>query len=122
MLYLVLAAGTVVFIVCFKLLDILAQVRAVVTLARQAHGIMRSAGLTHEAKEAAIQKAAIRMAGCGGALLGRMALCLLIPTATVWLGTQSGAYTLADALAAASDWTFVIAASLGMTAVLMVLR
>lgn len=122
MLYLVLAAGTVVFIVCFKLLDVLAQVRAVVTLTRQAHGIIRSARLTDEAKEAAIQRAAIRMAGCGGALLGCMALCLLIPTATVWLGAQSGAYTIADALAVASDWTFVIAASLGMIAILMVLR
>jgi hypothetical protein len=122
MLYLVLAVGAVVFGVCFKLLDIVARVRAVIAAARQAHGILRSESLTDEAKEAAIQKAAIRMAGSGVALVGRLALCLLVLVGAVWLGAQSGAYTAADALAAASDWRFIIASSGAMIAALIAIR
>lgn len=122
MVYVSLAAGAMVFVVCFKLLDVMAQVRAVVAAAHRAHRIIRSQSLTDEAKEAAIQRAAILMTGSGIALLGRLTLCILVPVGAVWLGAQSGAYTTADALTAASNWAFIVASSLAMTGALMVLR
>jgi hypothetical protein len=122
MVHLSLVIGTMVFVVCFKLLDVVPQVRAVATATRQALSIIRVESLTDEAKEAAIQKAAREMAGSVIMILGRLTLCLLVPVAVVWLGVHSGAYTAANALAVASDWTFVITVSVGMIVVLMVLR
>jgi hypothetical protein len=122
MVYLFLAIGALVFVICFKLLDVGPHVRAIVPAARQAHGIIRSVSLTDEAKQTAIQKAATIMAGSAVVILGRMALCLMMPMAAVWLGAQSGAYTMADALAAAPNWTFIIASSLVMLPALIVAR
>jgi hypothetical protein len=122
MVYLFLAIGALVFVICFKRLDIARRAREVVAATRRAHGIIRSERLADEAKEAAVQKAAMLMAGSGVALLGRMALCLLVPVAAVWLGAQSGAYSTADALAAASTWTFIIASSAAIIAVWLVIR
>ena len=122
MVYLFLAAGTLVFVVCFKLLDVIPHVSAVVATVRQAHGIIRSRGLTDEAKEVAIQKTAVSMAALLTLIIARMALCLLVPVAALWLGAQSGAYSMAEALTAASDWTFITASSAVMLAALTVLR
>ncbi|MGH6913058.1 MAG: hypothetical protein ACREH3_05070, partial [Geminicoccales bacterium] len=89
---------------------------------QRTQGIIRSKSLTDEEKEAAIQKAAIFMAGSVVMILGRMALCLLVPTAMVWLGAQFGAYSTADALVAASNWTFIVASSVVMMAALTIIR
>jgi hypothetical protein len=62
------------------------------------------------------------MAGSMVAILGRVALCVLVPAVTVWLGAQSGAYSTADALVAASSWTFIVASSLVMIAALTIIR
>jgi hypothetical protein len=111
MVYLFLAIGALVFVICLNRLDVASQMRVVVAATRQAQGIISSAHLTDEAKEVAIQKAAIAMAVSLALILGRLGLCLLIPATTLWLGAQSGAYSTADALAAAANWVFIIASS-----------
>jgi uncharacterized membrane protein (DUF485 family) len=122
MAYLFLAIGALVFVVCLNRLGVASCIRGVVTASRQAHGIISSARLTDEAKEVAIQKAAVATASSLAMIVGRVGLCLLISAAPVWLGTQTDAYSAADALAAASDWTFIVTASVIMTAALIVLR
>jgi hypothetical protein len=122
MTYLFLAIGAVVFVVCFKLLDVVPKLRAAVAVTREAQGVIRSESLTDQAKEAAIQQAAIHMARFAVGLLVRMALCLLLAFAAVWVGAHAGAYTMADVRAAASDWMFIIASSLVMVGALMVIR
>jgi hypothetical protein len=122
MVYAFLAAGVLVFVICFRLLDVVPKVRAVIEATRRAQGIISSKSLTDEEKEAAVQRAAIAMTGSLVAILGRVALCVLVPTVTVWLGAQSGAYSTADALVAASSWTFIVASSVVMIAALAVIR
>jgi hypothetical protein len=122
MVYAFLAAGVLVFVICFRLLDVVPKVRAVIEAIRRAQGIISSKSLTDEEKEAAVQRAAIAMTGSLVAILGRVALCVLVPTVTVWLGAQSGAYSTADALVAASSWTFIVASSVVMIAALAVIR
>lgn len=122
MVYLFLGIGALVFVICLNRLDVASPVRAVVAATRQAQGIIGSAQLTDEAKEAAIQTAAIATAVSLALILGRVALCILIPTATVWLGAQTGAYSTADALAAASNWIFIIASSATMIAAWLLIR
>jgi hypothetical protein len=122
MVYAFLAAGVLVFVICFRLLDVVPKVRAVIGATRRAQGIISSKSLTDEEKEAAVQRAAIAMTGSLVAILGRVALCVLVPTVTVWLGAQSGAYSTADALVAASSWTFIVASSAVMIAALAIIR
>jgi hypothetical protein len=122
MVYLFLAIGALGFVICFRLLDVAPQVRAVMAAIRRAQGVISSASLKDEAKEVAIQKAAISMARSLALILGRTALCILLPVAAVWLGAQTGAYSAADALAAASNSIFIVVSSVAMIAVLMLFR
>jgi hypothetical protein len=122
MVYLFLAIGALGFVICFRLLDIAPQVGAVMAATRQAQRVISSASLKDEAKEVAIQKAAISMARSLALILGRAALCILIPVVTVWLGAQTGAYSTADALAAASNSIFIVVSSVAMMAALMLFR
>jgi hypothetical protein len=120
--YLVLAIGAVVFVICFKLLDVVPKLRAAVAVTREAHGIIRSDSLTDEFKEAAVQQAAVHMARSAVVLLARMGRCLLLGFAAIWVGAHVGPYTTADVLAAASDWMFITASSLVMLCALMMIR
>jgi hypothetical protein len=122
MVYLFLAIGALGFVICFKLLDIAPRVGAVMAATRQAQRVISSASLEDEAKEVAIQKAAISMARSLALILGRTALCILMPVAAVWLGAQTGAYSMAEALAAASNSIFIVVSSVAMIAVLMLFR
>jgi hypothetical protein len=122
MVYAFLAAGVLVFVICFRLLDVVPEVRAVIEAIRRAQGIISSKSLTDEEKEAAVQRAAIAMAGTVVVILGRAALCVLVPTLMVWLGAQSGTYSTADALVAASNWTFIVASSVVMIAAMTIIR
>ena len=122
MVYAFLAAGILVFVISFRLLDVVPKVRAAIDATRRAQGIISSKSLTDEEKETAVQRAAIAMAGTAVAILGRVAVCVLVPTITVWLGAQSGAYSTADALVAASNWTFIAVSSVVMIAALTIIR
>jgi hypothetical protein len=84
--------------------------------------VIWSRDLREEDKEALVQKAAISVAGSTMAILGRVALCLLIPAFAVWLGKQAGAYSTADIWAAASNWVFIAASSALMIAAWAVMR
>jgi hypothetical protein len=122
MVYAFLAAGVLVFVISFRLLDVVPKVRAAIAATRTAQGIISSKSLTDEEKETAVQRAAIAMAGTALVILGRVAVCVLVPTLTVWLGAQSGAYSTADALVAASNWTFIAVSSVVMIAALTIIR
>jgi hypothetical protein len=122
MVYAFLSAGVLVFVICFRLLDVVPKVRAVIEATRRAQRIISSKSLTDEEKEAAVQSAAIAMAGSTVAILGRVALCVLAPALTVWLGAQAGAYSTSDALVAASSWSFIVASSAVMVTALTIVR
>lgn len=120
--YVFLAVAALAFVICFRRLDVVAQLREAVGVTRHAHDIVGSASLTDQAKEIATQQAAIAMARLLVVILGRVALCLLVPAAAVWLGVQSGAYSPADAVAAASNWMFIATTSVTMVAALIIMR
>jgi hypothetical protein len=122
MVYAFLAAAVVVFVISFRLLDVVPNVRAAIDATRRAQGIISSKSLTDEEKETAVQRAAIAMAGTVVVILGRVAVCVLVPTLIVWLGAQAGAYSTADALVAASNWTFIAVSSAVMLAALTIIR
>jgi hypothetical protein len=122
MVYAFLAAGVLVFVISFRLLEVVPKVRAAIDATRRAQGIISSKSLTDEEKETAVQRAAIVMAGTAVVILGRVAVCVLVPTLMVWLGAQSGAYSTADALVAASNWTFITVSSVVMIAALTIIR
>jgi hypothetical protein len=122
MVYVFLLIAIALFAVSIKLFGGGAKIKLVVAATREARSVIRSRTLNEEAKEAAIQAAAIRMFGDALSILLRAALALVVPFAFVLLGAALGLYVIDDAARAASDWYFIIGSTIVMIGALMVTR
>lgn len=122
MSFVFLAASVVLFVACLKLFGVVPQVRRVIEVTRGATASMASRTLSEEEKEAAVRQAAVQAFARFCSITLRVALTLALPFLLVAAGSAMDLYTTQQAIEAASDWVFIVAASIAMVAALAVVR
>ncbi len=114
--YLFLAIAFLLFLACFRALNLVPVTRRIVVDAGDSLAVIRSVELSDAEKEARTQRAAITMAGSLVSVLVRSAICLVVPAAFVWLAGKAGFISPDNALAVATNWPFIITSSLVLLA------
>ena len=114
MIYLFLLLAMILFIASLKVFDVVPKVTFVFSETRDATSVMKSKELSDEQKEAALQKAAVRMMGSFFSILGRVGLTVVVSFSSVLLGSAIGFYEIGEAVSVASDWPFLIGSTLLM--------
>lgn len=122
MVYLFLILSIGLFVILFKVLGLLPRVRQVLATVGEAVAVMRSAELSEEAKEAAIQSSALRVLVSILAIVLRSVVVLAGPLAFVALCSALGLYSLDEAWQAAGNPYFIVGSSAVMIAAMIVLR
>ena len=122
MVYFFLAASIGLFILGINVLGVVPRVKHVIANSREALSVVQSTQMSEDDKEAAIQKAAVRMFGAFGSILVRVAVICLVPVGFVYLCAGLGFYTTAEALQASTDVYFIIISSIVMIAALFFIK
>ena len=110
--FLIVAMG--LFIAGLKLFDVVPKVRLVISETQEATSVMSSKVLSDEQKEAALQKAAVHMFGSFLNIFARVILTIVVPVASIILGSALGFYEIEYAAHVASEWSFIIGSTLVM--------
>jgi hypothetical protein len=111
MVHVFLMIATVLFMVVLRLSGTVPKVRLAMAQTREALATMSAADLTEEAKEIAVQRAAIGMFGSLASILMRTLVCVGSPVAFVALGGAAGLYGMEDVVRASTDPYFIAASA-----------
>lgn len=122
MVYAFLMAAAVLFMVALRLSGTVPKVRSAMAQTRAALATLSAADLSEEAKEIAVQRAAVGMFGALGSILLRMLACVGIPAALVASGSVAGLYGMEDVVRASTDPYFIAASTAAVVAGLYLMR
>ncbi|MFP4569551.1 sulfotransferase [Rhodosalinus sp.] len=111
-----LIAGLVAFLAAIRLMRAAAVAQDVVTTAQDALAVMAAPDLSEDAKETAVRRASIRLAGRFLVIAGIGIAALAAAAAVVWAGAATGLYTLDEALRVGAGWPFILLSSAGAVA------
>jgi len=120
--YLFLTLGLGVFLICFQHLRILPKVKQSLATTHQAVAVLRSAQLSDTEKEAAVQRAALRMGRAFCDILLCSAAALLGAALFAFAGIPAGLYGTGDVVAAGQSPLFLSFLALLAVAALRVAR
>lgn len=90
MVLVVTALSVLAFLVAFGALGVVAKAREAITISRAAGQVMGDSGLDDDAKEAAVQKAALSLMKSFVGLLARIAGILLAAYAPIFAADRAG--------------------------------
>lgn len=122
MVYLFLMIATVLFMAALRLSGTVPKVRFAMAQTRAALATMAAADLSEEAKETAVQRAAIGMFGSLASILLRTLVCTGVPAAFVALGAAGGLYGMEDVVRAGTDPYFIAASTVVVVAGFYLIR
>lgn len=97
-------------------LGILRAGAEVFAVARGALAALRDPGLDDDAREAAVQRASLRLFGAFFSILARSALALLLSFAPIWLADAASLAARADVLFYLSRWDILVVITIVMLA------
>ncbi len=97
-------------------LGILRAGAEVFAVARGAVAALRDPGLDDAAREAAVQRASLRLFGAFFSILARSALALLLSFAPIWLAETAGVVTSDAVMVYLSRWDIIVVVSIVMLA------
>jgi hypothetical protein len=122
MVYVFLMIATILFMVALRLSGTVPKVRFAMAQTREALATMSAADLTEEAKEVAVQRAAIGMFGSLASILLRTLACVGAPAALLALGIAAGLYGMEDVVRAGTDPYFIAASTAAVIAGFYLMR
>ena len=122
MLSAALVVATLVFVRMLQGLQVGTEARRAMAIVVDASAVVRSTTLTEEEKQTRVQEAAIASFASFLSLLLRMILAFVGATLVVALGAFANLYALQDVIAAATDWTSLLAPCLAAVAAWLLWR
>lgn len=100
------------FMVAFWLLRIVSVAKDAIATVKGALATMRAPDLDDDAREAAVQKAAVRLITISASLVGRCAFALAAAFVPIYLAHAAGVARMEDSLAFMERWDVILIASL----------
>ena len=111
MSYAILLVALAAFMAAIHFTGMVSRVRGVIQTTHEALGIMRSAELDDDQKEAAVQKAAVAMMLSFFTILLRVIVICAIPAAFVYICISTGLVTEEGVYSSLSNWYFIVITS-----------
>lgn len=108
MVYLVLLAALVVFLLGIKFTGLIGHVSTAATDARQALTVIQNTNISEDEKEAAVQAAALRMFASFFGILARAMVAVVVSILLVLVSIWAGLCTIAAVEAALTNWLFIV--------------
>lgn len=108
MVYLVLLAALLAFLLGIKFTGLISQVHIAATDARQAVTVIKDVNMSEDEKEAAVQTAALRMFFMFFSILARVAVAIAVAILLVYVAAWTGLCSMAAVEAALTNWVFIL--------------